>query len=308
MARLKFTLRAQAPFRLDHTVWALRRRPHNTIDRFDAGVWRRILAIGGKPVALAVRQLRTGAQPEIEITATGAGAVSTARPAIESIVKKTLSLESDLAPFYRMAERDPVLAPIVSRLSGMKPPRFPSIFEAFGNAISGQLVSLTAGLHVLNRVADAYGLEAECDGVAIHSFPEPRLLIRSTPDALRALGLSRPKARYLIDLARIAMNPRDRDFSSLEALDDSEAIKRMCALSGVGRWTAEYVLLRGLGRVHIFPGDDVGGQNGLAKFLGLERKLDHAEVGALLARWHPYAGLIYLHLLVDAIAQRGDGS
>lgn len=305
MEQLKFRLRARAPFRLDHTVWALRRRPHNAIDRFDAGVWRRVLAIGGKPIALAVRQIRAGSRPEIEITATGAGA---SRAEIEAIVKRTLGLERDLAPFYRMAERDPVLAPIVSRLSGMKPPRFPSIFEAFGNAISGQLVSLTAGLHVLNRVADAYGLEAECDGVTIHSFPEPRLLVRSNPDKLRALGLSRPKARYLIDLARAAMNPRDRDFASLEALDDAAAIERLCSLAGVGRWTAEYVLLRGLGRVHIFPGDDVGGQNGLAKFLGIDRKLDHADVRRLLARWHPYAGLIYLHLLVDALAQPGDGS
>ncbi|MFZ1889421.1 MAG: hypothetical protein WAU33_15440 [Candidatus Binataceae bacterium] len=306
MARLEFTLRARAPFRLDHTVWALRRRPHNAIDQFDAGAWRRVLVIDGKPVALAVRQLRAGTRPAIEITATGAAATRAARAEIESIVTRTLGLERDLAPFYRMAERDPVLAPIVARLSGMKPPRFPTVFEAFGNAISGQLVSLTAGLHVLNRVAGAYGLETECDGVASHSFPQPRLLVRSTPDELRALGLSRPKARYLIDLARVAMNPRDRDFGSLEALDDSEAIKRLCALAGVGRWTAEYVLLRGLGRVHIFPGDDVGGQNGLAKFLGIDRKLDHAEVGALLTRWHPYAGLIYLHLLVDALAQRGN--
>jgi DNA-3-methyladenine glycosylase II len=306
VARLEFSLRARAPFRLDHTVWALRRRPHNAIDRFDAGVWRRVLVTGGKPVALAVRQLRAGARPEIEITATCAGAVRAARAVIEATVTRTLGLERDLAPFYRMAERDPVLTPIVARLTGMKPPRFPSVFEAFGNAISGQLVSLTAGLHVLNRVADACGLEADCDGVAVHSFPEPRLLVRSDPDKLRALGLSRPKARYLIDLARAAMNPRDRDFASLEPLDDAVALERLCALSGVGRWTAEYVLLRGLGRVHVFPGDDVGGQNGLAKFLGIDRKLDHGDVRRLLARWHPYAGLIYLHLLVDALAQRGN--
>ncbi|MGB6554312.1 MAG: hypothetical protein WBE78_12525 [Candidatus Binataceae bacterium] len=308
MARLEFTLRARAPFRLDHTAWALRRRPHNLIDRFDAGVWRRVLAIGGKPAALAVRQLRAGARPEIEVTATGPAATRAARAEIEAIVTRTLGLERDLAPFYRMSERDPLLAPIVSRLRGMKPPRFPSVFEAFGNAISGQLVSLTAGLHVLNRVAGAYGLEAESDGVAIRSFPEPRLLVHSTPDQLRTLGLSRPKARYLIDLARAAMNPRDRDFASLEALDDAAALERLCTLAGVGRWTAEYVLLRGLGRVHVFPGDDVGGQNGLAKFLGIDRKLDHADVRRLLARWRPYAGLIYLHLLVDAIALRSNES
>lgn len=100
MARLEFTLRARAPFRLDHTVWALRRRPHNAIDQFDAGAWRRVLVIDGKPVALAVRQLRAGTRPAIEITATGAAATRAARAEIESIVTRTLGLERDLAPFY----------------------------------------------------------------------------------------------------------------------------------------------------------------------------------------------------------------
>jgi len=81
-------------------------------------------------------------------------------------------------------------------------------------------------------------------------------------------------------------------------------MERLTELRGVGRWTAEYVLLRGLGRVHIFPGDDVGVRNKLQGWLGLQKPLDYESVQRTLARWHPYEGLIYFHLLLHSLAEK----
>src|SRR4051812_684300 len=61
--------------------------------------------------------------------------------------------------------------------------------------------------------------------------------------------------------------------------------------------TAEYVLLRGLGRLHVFPGDDVGAQNNLARWLGRPRPLDYDGVNRAVEKWRPYAGMLYFHLL-----------
>jgi DNA-3-methyladenine glycosylase II len=305
-AMAKFTLRlaARAPFRLDLTVWALRRRPHNQIDRFDGRTWRRVLIVGGRPVAIAVVQARGGARPAIEVAARGADDRAS-RDAIAATLARVLRLDLDLEPFYRIARADRVLAPMVERLRGMRPPRFPTTFEAFANAVACQQVSLTAGLHVLNRVAAAYGHAARIDGEAMKSFADPRLIARAREDDLRALGLSYPKARYLIGLAQLALDRRDPDFGSLEALDDSSATDHLRTLRGVGRWTAEYVLLRGLGRVNVFPADDVGGVNHLLEWLKVRQRLEYDGVKRLLKRWHPYEGLIYIHLLVDALASRG---
>jgi DNA-3-methyladenine glycosylase II len=302
MNRFTLMLSARAPFRLDLTVWALRRRAHNLVDRLDDDVWRRVLLIGGEPVAIAVRQTRAGARPEIEVTARARSRSRSTRDEIARMVTRMLGLERDLGAFYRLARGDRVLAPMAERARGMKPPRFPTIFEAFANAVACQLVSLSAGLHVLNRVSNAYGVGVEADGAAMRTFAEPALLAHASEDRLRACGLSRPKARYLIGLARCALSAGDPDFESTGALDDDDAVARMCTLRGVGRWTAEYVLLRGFGRINVFPGDDVGGQNHLREWLGIDRKLDHAAVRALLRRWHPYEGLIYLHLVVGARA------
>jgi DNA-3-methyladenine glycosylase II len=79
----------------------------------------------------------------------------------------------------------------------------------------------------------------------------------------------------------------------------------LLALRGVGRWSAEYVMLRGLGRLHVFPGDDVGAQKRLARWLGRPGPLDYAGVRKAVAPWQPYAGLVYFHLLLDGLSRAG---
>ena len=87
--------------------------------------------------------------------------------------------------------------------------------------------------------------------------------------------------------------------------DDSVVQQHLLKLRGVGRWTSEYVRLRGLGRLHVFPGDDVGAQKRLARWLGLSSRLDYADVFREVKRWQPYAGLVYFHLLLDGLSQAG---
>ena len=92
---------------------------------------------------------------------------------------------------------------------------------------------------------------------------------------------------------------------ALQGLEDGAVMERLTSLRGVGRWTAEYVLLRGLGRLHIFPGDDVGAHNKLRHLFGTDTALDYDGVHRLVARWQPYAGVVYFHLLLDSLSQAG---
>jgi DNA-3-methyladenine glycosylase II len=71
------------------------------------------------------------------------------------------------------------------------------------------------------------------------------------------------------------------------------------------RWSAEYALLRGLGRMHVFPGDDVGARANLARQLAVTGVDDYEAVRRTVASWHPHEGLVYFHLLLDRLASRG---
>jgi DNA-3-methyladenine glycosylase II len=108
----------------------------------------------------------------------------------------------------------------------------------------------------------------------------------------------------MTELARISAEGRE-ELEGVAVLTDEEAVTRLCRLRGVGRWSAEYVLLRRLGRIHIFPGDDVGARKNVQRWLRLEDPLDYAAVGSTLTRWHPYGGLIYFHLLLNRLAEAG---
>jgi DNA-3-methyladenine glycosylase II len=186
---------------------------------------------------------------------------------------------------------------LARRFLGMKPPRLPSVFEAAVNAMACQQVTLTLGIRLLNRLAENYG-------AAGRAFPRPEELAAATPAALRRLGFSTHKGRAMIELARSVAAGR-LDLEGLAALPDEEAVARLRELRGVGRWTAEYVLLRGLGRLHVFPGDDVGGRNNLRRYLNLAEPLDYEGTRRTLERLKDYGGLIYFHLLLDRLAEAG---
>lgn len=107
----------------------------------------------------------------------------------------------------------------------------------------------------------------------------------------------RPLPPYRLDLTAWALRRRARNL--IDRWDGS-SYRRVIRL-----WTAEYVLLRGLGRLQVFPGDDVGAQKRLARWLGRPRPLDYAAVQTVVEPWQPYAGLVYFHLLLDGLSHAG---
>ena len=302
MSSLSFTLQPAAPFRLDLTVWVLRRRPHNLMDRWDGETYRRVLLIRDQPVAVAVTQNAPPDTPELQVEARGGE--PEASEILATLLTRMLGLDIDLGEFYAFADRDPGLQALARNFTGFKPPRYPTLFEALVNAIACQQISLTAGIHVLNRLTQAFGVPFPGDQGPSHAFPRPRDLAGLDPQALRDLGFSYSKARTIIELSQGLV---DGSFSldNLTSLDDDTAVKTLSRLKGIGRWTAEYALLRGLGRTHLFPGDDVGARKKLQAWLNLADPLDYAGVRRVLDNFQPYGGLIYFHFLLSQLAAEG---
>jgi len=297
-----FSLEPAPPFALELTAWALRRRPDNEVDRWDGETYRRALPMAGKSLEVSVTQTGRPEAPRLRVTVIGARRVPGVESTVTATLNRMLGLQACLSKFYSIAETDGRLWLLARRFRGLKPPRFPSVFEAVANGIACQQITLTLGIRVLNRLAETYG--AAIEGSALHAFPQPPDLARREPEELKRLKLSRQKAVALTELSG-AIVRRGLNLEALATLDDDAALAQLLRLKGVGRWTAEYVLLRGLGRLHIFPGDDVGARNNLQRWLGLKKPLDYEGTHRLLAKWRPYAGFIYFHLLLDGLAEAG---
>ena len=301
---LTFSLKPVPPFRLDFSAWILRRRPENAVDGWDGKSYQRVLVVDDKPLLVAVQQTGSVDRPRLRVMDSGRDVSFNAKASIAKALGRLLGTQSDLTPFYRLAASDKRLWPLAKRFKGMKPPRFATEFEALINGIACQQLSLSAGIHLLNRLSKAFGLAVSVKGTHAYAFPRPQDLARLKPEDFRKLGFNRQKARAMIELSTAIAEGR-LNLESLEDRPDDEAVELLCGLRGVGRWTAEYVLLRGLGRLHVFPGDDVGTRNLLQRWLKLRKPLDYEGVHRVLAPWRPYAGLIYFHLLMTRLYESG---
>src|SRR6185437_13823026 len=229
----------------------------------------------------------------------GPAATAVARQDLE----RMLGLAADLDGFYRVAAGDDRLHALAERFRGMRPPCFPTVFEAVVNAVACQQLSLDVGIHLLNRLAHRFG-PAVPGPVTRYGFPAPDRLAGADPADLRALGFSTAKARTIVSVAgQVAAG--ELDLEALRDADDDQAMGVLLGLPGIGRWSAEYVMLRGLARYHVLPGDDVGARNNLRRRFGLAGDAGYDAVTRLSHRWHPYAGLVYFHLLLDTLADRG---
>jgi DNA-3-methyladenine glycosylase II len=304
VSRIIFSLAPRPPFRLDLTAWAIRRRPGNQGDVWDGETYQRVLAIQGKPALISVTQHGRMSAPRLKVIASGERVSPRSKHAVVLALERLLGLRIDLSAFYEFASKQPRLRELASRFRGLKPPRFPAVWEGIVNGIACQQLSLTVGILLLNRLSAACGLAFETSEQARYAFPRPEDLAVAAPETIRSLGFSGAKTRALIELAREISAGR-LELEALANLSNEQSLSRLVDLRGIGRWTAEYTLLRGLGRLDVFPCDDIGARNNLGRWMRLRGSVDYARAVHIVSRWKPYGGLIYFHLLVDSLARAG---
>lgn len=189
---------------------------------------------------------------------------------IEPVVRKLLGLEFDLPRFSAWASGQPVLAGIVARLAGFRPPLQPDPFESLVTSITAQQVSLFSAFAIRNRMTEQFGDRGEL----AFAFPTRVRIERARESELVALGFSRRKAEYVIGLAR-----SDLDLNALATQDDDEVRAEITAIRGLGPWTAEWFLARHLARPRAWPAGDLGVRKAAASLYGLDvhelgRRLD----------------------------------
>jgi DNA-3-methyladenine glycosylase II len=239
-------------YRLDLTVSALRRLSTNIVDVLTfEGEYVRVFDGFRKPVIACVAQTKPAT---LVVALQGCSDLGEKTRAL-ALVRRTLGVERTLSHFYRAAEDIPWLWPLAVRMRGVKPPRYPTLWEACVNAIIFQQVSLIAASSISRRIVLALGSTVTWKGKTLHTFPSAKSLRVANDDILLAAGLS---ANKLATLRRVAdaLVSGSLDEATLEEHPSSEAAGLLGSIKGIGPWTATVILLRGLGRLDVFPMND----------------------------------------------------
>ena len=290
---MRFTFETQlsvrSPYRLDLTVDALRRLAANVVDVVgEDGVYRRALRDTKGTNLIEVTQ--PSARSLTLRVAGGDGARWI------PYVERMLGTKVRIDDWYRRVEPFPWLAYLARELKGLRPPRYPSLWEALAHAIVFQQISIHAAGAIMRRTVESVSEPIEYGGLRYYPFMNADSLLRSPDSSLRAAGLSANKIAHLRSAAE-AVEAGEITGEAIERLPSPEAAQQLCEVRGIGPWSAAVVLLRGFGRLDVFPMKD----SGVARSLRALSGDPNIDAHALLEHLGPMRGLLYFHLLLGRI-------
>lgn len=286
MRTMTLHLRPMPPFDFELTAgYHAYFQARSGADNVEGGVYRRLLDLDGRLVLVTVRSTGSVDSPELAIELRGEGLTDADGEVAVAQVRWMLGTGQELASFYALAESDLALAGLARQFRGLHLPRTATLFEALTVAILGQQISASVARTMRTLLIERYGARAEFDGATYYAFPRPEAVLSALPEELRELKLSRSKAEYVRVIAGAALEP---GWDELYELPDDEVVRRLTALRGVGNWTAQWALVRGLARPDALPLGDLALRRGVSRLWRDGATVTDAEVETIAERWRPW--------------------
>ncbi|MCG8349934.1 MAG: helix-turn-helix domain-containing protein [Chloroflexales bacterium] len=280
------------PYHWDALIGFLAARSMASVEDVRPDAYRRTIALAGAHGVIEVRPV--AGQPYLLAT------IWFGRIAVLDQIMQRLRRLFDLgaapALIANQLACDPLLAPLVAALPGLRVPGAWEPFELAVRAILGQQISVAGARTLAGRLVAAFGEPFALDGVpaaaGLHRiFPTSQAL--ATAD-LTSIGLPRARATALRALAS-AVSADPQFLHSGQNLDTF--VERLCTLPGIGPWTAHYIALRAVGEPDAFPATDLGLLRALRR-LGAADTTDDVIARAEAWRpWRAYAALYLWHSL-----------
>lgn len=173
--------------------------------------------------------------------------------------------------------KDPIIQKLAKKYGNIvKKPR-PDVFEDIVDSIISQQLSIKAAATILKRVKELFP----------NNKITPHLLLNLDDLSLRNCGMSWAKAKYAKDLAAKTLDGT-LQLTKLDQMSDQEVIDHLVMVKGIGRWTAEMILMFTLVRPDVFPVDDLGIQNAMYKLYNLKpTKTLKIRMQKIAETWRP---------------------
>lgn len=236
-----------------------------------------------RPVGVLVRQPIPGGP----VRAAVRGAPEDVPPAIDA-VRRILSLDVDGSGFTALGARDPVVAELQATYPGLRPVAFHSPYEAACFAIIGHRIRMTQAATIKRRLSELLGTPTDVHGVTLPTFPAPEVLQAQPQVPL----VSELKSNRLKAIAKAAAYGR-LDTTDLRAKPIPEALAHLSELPGIGKFSAELILLRGAAHPDGFPLHETRLHEEMRRSYGATTTADLTEIAE---SWRPYRTWVSLLL------------
>ena len=259
--------------------------------------YRRVIRLSsGKLVLVSVKDIGTIEKPKLEISVESNLEISNKEvKEVTQKVSRIFILDQDLRVFYSLAKEDAVLKQVIHDFYGMRGYTEPTVFETMVICIIEQQLNLGVSKKIRELLIKNFGEKLEINNQIYYAFPSPETLSMANIGQLRKCRLSENKASCIKKISESVIKG-DFDPEELEKLSNEEIKKKLMNFKGIGRWTAEYILVRGLGR-NVIPADDLALRKAISEFYFNGKKLSEQEIRKFAQRWGNHLGITSFYLL-----------
>ncbi|MCD6411642.1 MAG: DNA-3-methyladenine glycosylase 2 family protein [Thermoplasmata archaeon] len=295
MDRTSFEIIPTSPydFDLQWKFYSSSREPQPEI--YKDGIWKRAFKIGNGLVPVKVTSIGTVEKPRLRVDAFSK-LDAKEREYLANKMADIFRLREDLGALYDFMEQDEILYKIKKELYGLRPPGIgASIFEGAIRVIIQQQISLQVAYVMTGELVRRFGERIEIDDESYYDFPSPKVLASADENELRKCKLSYQKAKYIKELAMKVVD--GYDLEKIRKMNNEEAIEELMKFNGIGRWTAELILITTLGRMDLCVPDDLGARKAVSYFY-FDGKLQSGNaIRKFTERWGEFKGWIIYYLI-----------
>jgi DNA-3-methyladenine glycosylase II len=273
------------PYDFDRVLDRLSKDPLNFLNKEDKFV-KIPLVINENPYVITVKAVGSTVEPKFEISGSDERVKELALMNIQRIFQWDFSLHklnlhfqtTNIADIFKQHAGTPLVLEF-------------DLYRCLMKCFIHQQLNVTFAHTLTERFVKEFGYQVG----DVWFYPKPEIVATLKYDDLRALQFSGRKAEYVIDTSRLISEGK-LNLTELELLSDSEIMKKLTKVRGIGPWTVQNLLLAGLGRPNLFPKADIGVQKAMQKHFKLEEKPTSEEMDQYSERWEPYLSYATLYL------------
>ena len=271
------------------------------IQRYEKGSYWQLIWLNNKLVLITVRSLGSVDKPELSVSIKPDNELNKKdRQMARKILTSIFNLDFDLKYFYNDMFEDRIMSKLTLKLCGLNSPTTPTFFEAIVSSIIEQQISLKAARSIETKMIKEFGNMLQLDDETYYSFPTPETISNLEKEDLRGSGLSFRKAEYVIGLSK-KIEENKLNLNELKNKNTSEIVNELLKIRGIGVWTAELAVIRGLHRFVALPADDIGLRRVVSHYYNNDKPVSADELRRIAKGWGKWSGLVAFYLVVADI-------
>ena len=271
------------------------------IQRYEKGSYWQLIWLNNKLVLITVRSLGSVDKPELSVSIKPDNELNKKDSELaRKILTSIFNLDFDLKYFYYDMFEDRIMSKLTLKLCGLNSPTTPTFFEAIVSSIIEQQISLKAARSIETKMIKEFGNMLQLDDETYYSFPTPETISNLEKEDLRGSGLSFRKAEYVIGLSK-KIEENKLNLNELKNKNTSEIVNELLKIRGIGVWTAELAVIRGLHRFVALPADDIGLRRVVSHYYNNDKPVSADELRRIAKGWGKWSGLVAFYLVVADI-------